>query len=307
MKRFVAAALCLTGVFVFTAFIAQADLLEWKKMSFETRKPVAVLDSMADVRKVFASPLVCSGCHSRHYEEWNSSYHANSVNNAGFQALYLKYLEYLGADETRRALGRPAGPQELRQCLFCHAPMVQFASDRLVQKISDAISQGRWDEVREAQISCVVCHAIAPDGTWTGTFDLSGTMYGPLEDPAPRNISVHQSGFSSLHKDSAFCGICHSAKPFNVYCSLVYEQRQGAKGSAKHCQGCHMEEAAVRKSVAPGGTDRTAHSHLFPGGRSKDTMAKAFDLSLQAEKATPRELSVQVVLKNTIPHNIPDG
>jgi hypothetical protein len=34
---------------------------------------------------------------------------------------------------------------------------------------------------------------------------------------------------------------------------------------------------------------------------------KALDLSLDVKKTSPGELQVQVVMKNKIPHNIPDG
>ena len=298
----------LSGVFLVLAGIsgARADLMEWKTMALEVAKPVPVFDSREDIRKAFANPLICSACHSRHFEEWSNSFHARSIRNAGFQALFLKYLEDLKKEETKQALGREAGPQELRQCLFCHAPMVQFASDRLVQQISDAIAHGRWEEVQDIQISCVVCHAITPEGKWTGAFSMMGTMHGPIEDPAPATLSGHQSKFSPLHKESKFCALCHSQETFNVYCSLVYDQSKGVKEGARHCQECHME---VQKSgaVALGGKERTAHSHLFPGGRSKEAWPKALDLALAVEKPSPKELRIQITIRSKIPHNIPDG
>ncbi|RPJ08342.1 MAG: hypothetical protein EHM36_05575 [Deltaproteobacteria bacterium] len=326
------------GVFVFLVMVlilvsfcgAKADILEWKTMAIETSESVQVLDSMGDMRKVFVSPLVCSGCHRSHHEEWDKSYHAKSVRNAGFQALFLKYLEDLKKEEMKQALGREAGPQELRQCLFCHAPMVQFASDRLVQQIADAVAHGRWDEIQDVQINCVVCHTITPEGKWTGSFSPSGTMYGPIEDPAPATASGHPSKFSPLHKGSKFCSLCHSKGPFNVYCSLVYDQSQAvrepvrrAKGPrrgrrapqdqsravrepVKHCQDCHMEGLG-RRAVAVGGKERTVHSHLFPGGRFKEMWGKAIYLTLNVEKVSPGEMQVQVVMENKIPHNVPDG
>ncbi len=285
--------------------VARADMLEWKKMGFEVSNPVSVLDSMADVRKTFASPLVCSACHHHHYEEWSNSYHAMSVRNAGFQALYLKYLEFLRKEETKQALGRESGPEELRQCLFCHAPMLQFASDKLVHEISDSIANGKWEEIRDIQISCVMCHTITPEGKWTGAFGRTGTMYGPIKDPVPATVSGHQSKFSQRHEESKFCAPCHSLNTFNVYCSLVFEQWQGVK-DAKQCQECHMEVTG-EMAVAIGGKIRPDHSHLFQGGRFKDTMSSAIGLSLNVDKTPQKEIQVQVTLKNNVPHNVPDG
>jgi len=284
---------------------AQADILEWKQMSFEVLNPVPVLDSMADIRTNFANPLVCSGCHQHHYKEWSNSYHAKSVRSAGFQALFLKYLEYLQKEETKQLLGREAGPEELRQCLFCHAPMVQFASDNLIQQVADAVAQGKWEEIQDIQISCVVCHTITPEKKWTGSFGQTGTMFGPIKDPAPDKVSGHQSKFSPLHEESKFCGICHSLRTFNVFCSLVFEQWESVKKDSKHCQECHME--VEKERVAIGGKEREAHSHLFPGGRSKETMAKALDVFLHVEKTSPGELQMQVTMKSKTPHNFPDG
>ena len=292
-------------VFMILAGIARADLLEWEKMGFEVSKPVPVLDTMVDVRKIFSSPLVCSGCHQHHFEEWRDSYHAKSVRNAGFQALYLKYLEYLQKEETKQTLGREAGPEELRQCLFCHAPMIQFASDKLVQEVSDAVAKGKWEEIQEIQISCVICHTMTAEGKWTGSFGQTGTMHGPIKDPAPATASGHQSKFSPLHEKSEFCGMCHSLKTFNVYCSLIFEQWQRAKG-AEQCQECHMEVKG-EMAVAIGGKIRPDHSHLFPGGRFKDTMAEAISLSLTVDKTPQKELHIQVAMKNNVPHNVPDG
>ena len=283
--------------------MAQADLLEWKKMSFEVSKPLPVINSMADIRSNFANPLVCSGCHQQHYEEWSNSYHAKSVRNAGFQALFLKYLEYLQKEETKQLLGREAGPEELRQCLFCHAPMVQFASDNLIQQVADAVAQGKWEEIQDIQISCVVCHTITPEKKWTGSFGQTGTMFGPIKDPASDKISGHQSRFSLLHEESKFCGICHSWRTFNVFCSLVFEQWESVKEDKKQCQECHMKGEYER--VAIGAKERAAHSHFFPGGRFKETMAEALDLSLNVE-TSPGEIQVQVMVKNKIPHNVPD-
>ena len=304
-KRFIFTVFLVTFIVVGGLPLAQADLLEWKKMSFEVSKPVPILNSMTDVRRIFASPLVCSGCHQHHYEEWSNSFHAKSVRNAGFQALFLKYLEYLRQEETKKILGREAGPEELRQCLFCHAPMIQFASDKLVQQVSDAVEKGRWEEIQDIQISCVVCHTITPEGKWTGSFVQTGTMYGPIKDPASERVSGHQSKFSPLHEDSKFCGICHSSKTFNVYCSLVFDKWESVKG-VKQCQECHME-AMGKMAVALGGKVRPDHSHFFPGGRSKETMAKALDLFLNVEKISPGEIQVQVSMKSKVLHNVPDG
>ena len=304
-KRIVVIVYLVAFIVLGSSAMAQADLLEWKKMSFEVSKPLPVINSMADIRSNFANPLVCSGCHQQHYEEWSNSYHAKSVRNAGFQALFLKYLEYLQKEETKQLLGREAGTEELRQCLFCHAPMVQFASDSLIQQVADAVAQGKWEEIQDIQISCVVCHTITPEKKWTGSFGQTGTMFGPIKDPASDKISGHQSRFSPLHEESRFCGICHSVRTFNVFCSLVFEQWESVKKDSKHCQECHME--VEHEKVAIGGKERAAHSHFFPGGRSKETMAKALDVSLSVEKTLPGELQMQVTMKSKTPHNFPDG
>ena len=65
-------------------------------------------------------------------------------------------------------------------------------------------------------------------------------------------------------------------------------------------------EVMGETQIAIGGKKRPDHSHFFPGGRFKETMAEALDLSLNVE-TSPGEIQVQVMVKNKIPHNVPDG
>ena len=293
---------------VVVAFSASADLLEWKKLKFETvGQELPVAQSMEELRSLFADPLVCSGCHPRQYEAWSKSFHAGSIRNAGFQALYLKYLEYLKLEETKKTLGRAATAEDLRQCLFCHAPLVQFASDGLVLKISDAIAAGNWDEIRGVQIGCVMCHAVNPQGKWvTGSFKGSGTLYGPVSDPVSQ--AMHKSRYSPLHTRSEFCGICHSLKTFNVFCSLVYEQQKesGAEGRVS-CQDCHMKGKSNVPVAIAGKKKRTLHDHTFPGGRFNAMWGEAVDMGLLVERRKSGDVLVTVNLASKITHNIPDG
>jgi hypothetical protein len=289
------------------ASAALADLQEWKKTRFEVVGPeIPIAGDMETLREEFVDPLVCSGCHPRHFETWSKSYHAKSIRNAGFQALYLKYLAFLKMDETKKALGREPNTEDLRQCLFCHAPQVQLASDKVVQQISDAVATGDWDKARGAQISCVVCHSVTSDGKWASTsFKGHGVLFGPIRDPVPQ--AMHKSQYSELHTRSEFCGICHSVGKFNVYCSLVYEQQKAADPSGNtRCQDCHMK-AQKNVQVAIGGKkDRLFHDHTFPGGRFPAMWKEAVQMDLQENRQGNRIL-VAVDLKNRITHNVPDG
>lgn len=311
MQAFKLVTTALALVVVAGAFVSLADLKEWKKLRFElTGRDLPEIQSMDELRATFADPLVCSGCHPEHFTAWSESYHAKSLENAGFQSLYRTYVDYLKREETKTELGRDPTVDDLRQCLFCHAPSVQFASDRLVQQISDAVVAGRWQEIRGVQVSCVVCHSITAEGKWSPeSFSTAGTKYGPIRNPAPAARSAHQSQYSQLHTKSEFCAICHSQKPFNVYCSLVYDQFQGtaAARQGKVCQDCHMK-ARENVRVAVGGQERrTLHSHSFPGGRFKEMWPEALDLNLRAEPRGPNELQVAVTMRSKVPHNIPDG
>lgn len=286
--------------------VSLADLHEWKKARFEVvGRDAPVIQSMDEFRTTFTDPLVCSGCHPSHYEAWNQSYHAKSIQNAGFQTLYVKYLGFLQKD-----LGRESTVEDLRQCLFCHAPAVQFASDKLVQNISDAIVAGEWEEIRGVQISCVVCHSLTPEGKWSPeSFSLGGTKYGPLADPVSEDRSVHKSEHSELHTKSEFCGICHSQQTFNVYCSLVYDQHKETASAQRGevCQDCHMPATENQRVAVGGQENRILHSHTFAGGRFKEMWPEAIDLSLLAEQTGGNEILATVTMKSKVPHNIPDG
>jgi hypothetical protein len=287
---------------------APADLREWKKMQFEVvGEEVPVAQSMDELRSLFTDPLVCSGCHPQHHAAWSRSYHAKSIENAGFQTLFQRYLDFLASEETKKELGRETTAEDLRQCLFCHAPQVQFASDDLVTRLSDAIAAGRWEETRGAQISCVVCHAITPEGTWaSASFRENDTFFGPLRDPVPQ--AMHKSQFSELHTRSEFCAKCHSLQRFNVFCSLVYDQQQQVAAEKRgNCQDCHMKGTENVRVALGGKKDRILHDHTFPGGRFLGMWEEALDLELLAERKEPGELVVTVTLRSKVPHNVPDG
>lgn len=283
-----------------------ADLAEWKKAEFEiVGEHPPVIQSLGELRTVFADPLTCSGCHQSHYEAWSQSFHAKSIQNAGFQTLYVKYIDFL-----EKGLGRESTVEDLRQCLFCHAPPVQLVSDQVVQQISDAIVEKDWEEIRGVQISCVVCHSLTSEGKWSpASFSLDGTKYGPLRDPVPQELSIHKSEYSDLHTRSEFCGTCHSQKPFNVYCSLVYDQfkETDAAQQGQVCQDCHMKATENVRVAVGGGENRILHSHTFPGGRFPEMWPEAIDLDLQTELRRGNEIVATVTMRSKVPHNIPDG
>jgi hypothetical protein len=291
------------------AVVTAAHLKDWKKMQFEPTGMTPAVETMEQFRAVFTDALTCAGCHQSHYDTWNQSFHAKSIANPSFQFLYLRYLEYLQTAEPKQILGREPGAEELRQCLFCHAPQVQFASDALVQEISDAIVAGNWEHIRTVQISCVVCHSMTPDGKWSADpFHVDGVLYGPIQDPAPAAASRHRSEYSELHTKSEFCATCHSQKPFNVFCSLVYDQWVTTESAARgeQCQDCHMPSTENVRVAIGGRDDRTLHDHSFRGGRDKNAWPDAIDLALAAERSGG-DVLVAVTMKNKIPHNIPDG
>ncbi|MEW6569756.1 MAG: rhodanese-like domain-containing protein [Nitrospirota bacterium] len=75
-RRMISAIFLCVFIFLASSSVAWTDILEWKQMSFEVLETVPDVDSSSDIRKFFASPLVCSGCHQHHFEEWSESYHA---------------------------------------------------------------------------------------------------------------------------------------------------------------------------------------------------------------------------------------
>ncbi|MBI2876411.1 MAG: hypothetical protein HYY20_05980, partial [Candidatus Tectomicrobia bacterium] len=132
-----------------------------------------VIKDFKELNQFFARPEGCAKCHKRNFEEWKTSYHAQSVITmlGGFK----KYIE-----ETEKARGRFPNKEELMGCLGCHAPTLRFASEELVQKVGRLVVEGKKEELKDFNVECSYCHTAQVTGK-----PEKEVYYGPIENPIP--------------------------------------------------------------------------------------------------------------------------
>jgi hypothetical protein len=211
---------------------------------------------------------------------------------------------------------------QLLKCLDCHAPMNNFASEKLAVEIADMIvtaakesgkpaGDAAKNELAKLRVGCLSCHnlkalAVAPH--WNGPAE-EGMIYGPHGEDAG---DAHETLASVDMTRAAFCMQCHGvwtgSDGETIQCNTLsgsYQNGYVAKGGSKTCQDCHMD----------GG-------HLFRGGRDPEMVKKGigFDVQINPYKHLPGQIKdvkdpakwvpsavVTVFIENKAGHRIPDG
>lgn len=245
----------------------------------------------------------CQACHTKVHEEWSKSFHGRSI----LQSLGSLRV-YIDALEKERKL--PTNKTQMLKCLDCHAPMVNEASEKVIQEIVGLIKSA-VDDKNEAQkksareklsslsVNCLGCHSTKATGDPL-TPPTPGIIYGSRSVAAP-----HPAQASPVMQSSVFCSQCHAlwyAKDGEfLYCTTIFESHQNAykgMGGTQSCQDCHMKN----------------RGHTFPGAHDQTLVKEGLSLSMEAvgyqhlvaNKYAPRAI-VTVDVRNQAGHRIPDG
>jgi hypothetical protein len=178
-------------------------------------------------------------------------------------------------------------------CFNCHAPLLKGADREVIRQVSDFVRSKETSRLEGFEVGCVACH-----------LDKNRAFSGPIRNPADNPF--HVSNFSPSYKSASFCSTCHMSQASTVPCSDVYSdwKKSKAAGQGKTCQSCHMPQQSGLAGT--GGALRTVGSHAFAGGRSAAMLEQAVRLGL---KATFRQkhLEVTAMVRNLVPHRVPDG
>lgn len=240
---------------------------------------------IADFHSRYPAATQCRSCHSEQFKDWSGSFHAQSLTTEGFLRTLPQYLEFLGkqADD----------PQAAMACFNCHAPLLKDADPEIIRQVTDFVRHKETSRLEGFEVGCVACH-----------LDKNRAFSGPIGKPADNPF--HASNFSPSYKEASFCSNCHMSQASSVPCSDVYSDwtKSMAAGQGKTCQSCHMRE---QSGVAgAGGALQTVGSHAFAGGRSLAMLQQALTLGLRAAFQEDR-LEVTALIRNLVPHRVPDG
>jgi len=213
----------------------------------------------------------CGECHSKMYDEWELSAHAQ----AGTSALY----------KTTVAAAKDA------TCDRCHQPLPT-------------------DVVRTEGVTCDVCHTLREPkpSDAGGSFKLAiddMIKYGPRCDL--KDHYFHRMGCSPEHRTAELCGACHLWKPNGIPVFTEYEDWKAgpAAKTGEVCQDCHMPKE--KSAIATGSPVRTGVPHHGLLGLAKDLRGRALGMDVTV-KEDGGKLAVQVTVKNTnAGHTVPSG
>lgn len=196
----------------------------------------------------FAPSTTCAECHPNHAAQWAGSSHAYAMVDPVFRALVeVRRQDFDGAQDTF--------------CLQCHTAIGTRGGEIVPNFDWDALSP-----VVQEGVTCESCHKVSSlERTWNSghVFDEGGPVRGGITDPEP---AQHDSAFSELHTESAFCGACHDVfeldgmpleRPFEEW----LESPSAEVG--QECHDCHMPETTG--PAATNGPERTLHDHRFVG------------------------------------------
>ena len=297
----------------FLTFLFIGALLVWGPVSLQAMDKEA--DTIDELVSMF-DESTCIDCHDEIHDQWSQSWHAQSVvSSLGSIHNFIEIgIKKEWESEVTKA--------HLLKCLDCHAPAINYASEKLAVEIAEMIVTAHKEkgkpagdaakkELSKLNVGCLACHnlkalAVAPG--WNGPRE-EGMIYGPHGEDAG---DAHETLQSIDMTRSAFCMQCHgiytAADGETIQCNTLsgsYQNSYVARGGSKTCQECHLDKG-----------------HYFPGGRDLDTVKQGlgFDVQINPYRHLPGQIKdvkdakkwvpsavVTVFIENKAGHRIPDG
>lgn len=232
--------------------------------------------------------VVCGACHKPIRLDWQRSAHGTSWSNPVFQAFLA---------EAKETLGSAIQPK----CIACHAPAAHVSGDAAVT-----------DPISKEGIGCNFCHnitAVDPStkpASYTHDPTDANLMRGPYRDADPRR--AHNTVFSEIHTQSAFCASCHSAahprSGVIVESTYLDWKRSQAARDGQRCQDCHMPAAPGKAAVTAKKIRPAVSAHRFRGPRSEPAWLD----SVAAIDATTEDGRLKLEVSNRAAgHALPGG
>jgi len=257
----------------------------------------------------------CAECHEETYKQWQNSWHSKAIVSS------LKGMRNFISIGLVKEWKKPLTKAQVLKCLDCHAPAVNFASEKLGKKIGELIvtafdkkGEKAGDrakaELAKLNVGCLSCHNIKATSLARG---LRGdpeknAVYGPNGNDSDGHNTIENIEMTR----SAFCMQCHgkyfAADGEMIQCNTLsgsFQNTYVSLGGSETCQDCHMKKG-----------------HLFPGGHDLDTVKEGLGLDVQVtqyrhlpgkipgvknKKAWVPSAVVTAFIENRSGHRIPDG
>lgn len=255
----------------------------------------------------------CKTCHAQIYEQWSKSMHANPINSSlgGMR----NYFEIGVKKEWNRKITK----NEVMKCLDCHAPVTNYASEKLAVEIAGMIVKANdtkdekekaalKKELAKLTVDCIACHNLKATEPAIGLRGEpeKGAVYGIHGKQSPGHKTIKSAELNT----SLFCMQCHGTYKAPdgeiIQCNTLsgsYQENYIARGGYETCQDCHMRAKG--------------RGHAFPGGTNLDIVKEGIGFKAEitgyrhlpgkGEKKWKPSALVNVELQNNAGHRIPDG
>lgn len=272
-------------------------------------------NSIDELEKMFDESS-CMECHDEIHDAWSQSWHAQSVVSS------LGGLHNFIEIGVKREWETELTKAQLLKCLDCHAPVVNYASEKLALEIGAKIvtafkekdtpaGDAAKKDLARLSVGCLSCHNIKATEVARGFNGPAeeGVIYGPHGEDAG---DAHETMEAVDITRSAFCMQCHgvykAADGETIQCNTLsgsYRNAYVAKGGSQSCQECHMKKG-----------------HLFPGGHDLDTVKEGlgFNVQINPYKHLPGQIQdvkdpkqwvpsavITTFIENKTGHRVPDG
>ncbi len=259
------------------------------------------------------SPEYCGGCHTRIYQEWQSSAMGKDLDN------FHVYQFYTGTNSKGKSDGigfQPFTHGEKGDCADCHVPQLTLDEHKKGREVDLGIAM---KEKLDHGISCNYCHTMAhadmkknAQGRYeTRIFDTvtqgeTGTKLGPFKG---LRSPVHATKYSPMYREnSELCGTCHlnQEKFLSISTYADWKEAYDLGKTKDTCQSCHMPLHEGKTELVAGGELREGvRTHAFIGASDKGMLEKALSLNLQTQ-IVGNELVVTTTVENVgAGHRVP--
>lgn len=271
----------------------------------------------------FSPATDCKDCHESHYEEWNRSMHAYSMNDPVF------YSGWKIEQDKRPDTGE-------RFCIQCHNP-VAFVSgyvpgEYIDGEISkDLLQNSSIPETIKEGIGCNFCHSFTALSKTISTDDNVAAVaeyhlnpgenifYGPIKNPAKNEY--HESVYNPIYHQSEICLPCHNLTVRGVKAEITFSEwhdvTAGGMVNALSCQSCHMPNLDGHHNHEFVGVDIDLTQDIPPDSLQYKSVKKLLQSSVLLEfggsfagdtiKMENGILSIPVTVKSLTAHSLPSG
>lgn len=257
----------------------------------------------------------CAECHKEIYKQWQDSWHSKAIVSS------LGGMRNFIAIGLAKEWNTPLIKTEVLKCLDCHAPTVNYASEKLAVAIGEMIvtaedkagspeGENAKKELSRLSVGCLSCHNVKATSVAIGLRKgpEKGKVYGPNGEDSDGHESVETVDLSR----SVFCMQCHGIYKASdgemIQCNTLsgsYQNMYISAGGSKTCQECHMKKG-----------------HLFPGGHDLETVKEGigFNVEIAPYRHLPGKIPgvkdskkwvpsavLTAFVENKTGHRVPDG